>query len=228
MPTIVLIEDDDAVADALTTHLMRGGYAVERAVRGEDGVALVQRVRPDAIVLDLMLPGLAGFDVCRVLRADTRTAQVPLIIASAKGDEDDIVHGLELGADDYLVKPFRARELIARIHAVIRRRAVPVAPDEVCCGPIAIDQLQMTVRLDGALVTLTRAEFRLVLALAQQPGRVFTRDQLLDRITGGEAAIIDRNVDVHIRSLRKKFDAHAEWIETIRGIGYRMRVAEGA
>lgn len=225
MNTILLIEDDADIAELLRLQLTRDGYAVQHAARGDAGWQLAKTTAPHCIVLDVMLPGMSGIDLCRAVRATPATAATPIVMISAKGEEADVVLGLELGADDYLVKPFRPRELIARIRAVVRRRQTPVNTGSTVLrvGPLTIDIEQIRAFVDHTPIAVTRAEFRLLCALASHPERVFTRDQLLDHITDGDGAIIDRNVDVHIRSLRKKFGAAAHCIETVRGIGYRLQ-----
>jgi DNA-binding response OmpR family regulator len=171
-----------------------------------------------------MLPGMEGLEVCRELRRREATSTIPLIMLTAKGDEADIVLGLGLGADDYVTKPFSPKQLIARIRAVLRRGTARPATDTVeriDRGPLIIDTARHEVRLDGTPVTLTLAEFRILHALAATPDRVFTRDQLLDKITQGKSVIIDRNVDVHVRAIRKKLGRHGDRIVTVRGVGYK-------
>ena len=191
------------------------------------GYRLARELGPDLIVLDLMLPDMSGIEVCKRLRQQDELRNLPIIIATARDSESDVVVGLELGADDYITKPFSVRELSARIRAVLRR-AEPSSSDPskqiVRAGPLELDPTRHETRIHGQPVELTLAEFRLLSALAGAPGRVFTRDQLLDRITGGQANIIDRNVDVHIRALRRKLGNDAGLIGTVRGIGYKFAV----
>jgi len=170
-----------------------------------------------------MLPGMEGLEVCRELRRREPTSAIPLIMLTAKGDEADIVLGLGLGADDYVTKPFSPKQLIARIRAVLRRGTRPAADtiERIDRGPLRIDTARHEVRLDGMPVTLTLAEFRILHTLAANPDRVFTRDQLLDKITQGKSVIIDRNVDVHVRAIRKKLGKYGERIVTVRGVGYK-------
>jgi DNA-binding response OmpR family regulator len=182
---------------------------------------------PDLIVLDLMLPGLDGLSVCRKLRANPQTAEIPIVMLTAKGEESDVVIGLEMGADDYVSKPFSPKELLARIRAVLRRpRAAAAAAQNEgrrAVGPVLIDPDRHEVFLRNEPLALTLAEYRLLSTLMSRPGRVFTREQLLEKITGGEVYVIDRNVDVHVRAIRKKLGADAEFIITVRGVGYKCR-----
>lgn len=222
--TILLVEDDPDIVELVRYNLEREGFTVIAAGNGEAGLAAATEQRPSLILLDLMLPGMEGLDVCRELRRWEATREVPLIMLTAKSDEADIVLGLGLGADDYVTKPFSPKQLIARIRAVLRRGAMspaPQAPDRIEHGPLVIDSGRHEVRIDGQPVAFTLAEFRLLYTLAANPERVFTRDQLLDRITQGKSVIIDRNIDVHIRAIRKKLGAHGERIVTVRGVGYK-------
>lgn len=222
--TILLVEDDPDIVELVRYNLEREGFTVIAAGNGEAGLAAATEQRPSLILLDLMLPGMEGLDVCRELRRWEATREVPLIMLTAKSDEADIVLGLGLGADDYVTKPFSPKQLIARIRAVLRRGAMspaPQAPDRIEHGPLVIDSGRHEVRIDGQPVAFTLAEFRLLCTLAANPERVFTRDQLLDRITQGKSVIIDRNIDVHIRAIRKKLGAHGERIVTVRGVGYK-------
>jgi DNA-binding response OmpR family regulator len=224
--TILLVEDDPDIVELLQFNLRREGYTVLSSGDGNAGLALASERRPSLIVLDLMLPGMEGLEVCRELRRRPGTATIPIVILTAKGDEADIVLGLGLGADDYVTKPFSPRQLIARIQAVLRRAATNQTPAEsgrVTRGPLLIDPERHEVHLDGQLLSLTLAEFRLLHTLAAAPERVFTRDQLLETITQGKSVIIDRNVDVHIRAIRKKLGEYGDRIVTVRGIGYKCR-----
>ena len=225
--TILLIEDEPDILELMQFNLEREGFKVVSAVTGEEGYRLARELAPDLIVLDLMLPDMSGIEVCKLVRQQDELRNLPIIIATARDSESDVVVGLELGADDYITKPFSVRELSARIRAVLRR-AEPSSSyptgQIVRAGPLELDPTRHEVRIHGQPVELTLAEFRLLSALAGAPGRVFTRDQLLDRITGGQATIIDRNVDVHIRALRRKLGNDAGLIGTVRGIGYKFAV----
>jgi len=182
------------------------------------------------ILLDLMLPGIPGLEVCRRLRTGSKSRDIPIIIVTAKGEEADAVAGLEVGADDYVTKPFRVRELVARVNAVLRRTAEPALTEEdrLERGSIFIDLVQHEVKVDDVPVELTLAEFRLLVALAQQPGRVFPRARLVQQITAGGYQISERNVDVHVAALRRKLGERSTAIATVRGIGYKFKEDTGA
>ena len=222
--TILIVEDDPDIVELLQYNLEREGFATLAAADGEAGLTAAVDQQPALILLDLMLPGIHGLDVCRRLKQDVSTQAIPLIMLTAKGDDADVVLGLGLGADDYVTKPFSPRQVVARIQAVLRRgpvREATQAPERVEHGPLVVDSARHEVRVDAHPVMLTLAEFRLLHALVANPGRVFTRDQLLDRITKGESVIIDRNVDVHVRAIRKKLGKHGGIIVTVRGVGYK-------
>jgi DNA-binding response OmpR family regulator len=222
--TILVVEDDPDIVELLRYNLEREGFEVRAVGDGEAGLAAAETHQPALILLDLMLPGMEALEVCRELRRREATSTIPLIMLTAKGDEADIVLGLGLGADDYVTKPFSPKQLIARIRAVLRRGTARPATDTVeriDRGSLIIDTARHEVRLDGTPVTLTLAEFRILHALAANPDRVFTRDQLLDKITQGKSVIIDRNVDVHVRAIRKKLGRHGDRIVTVRGVGYK-------
>jgi DNA-binding response OmpR family regulator len=224
--TILLVEDDPDIVELVRYNLGRDGFVLLEAGDGEAGFQIAQGQSPDLILLDLMLPGIGGLEVCRRLRAQESTRTIPIIMLTAKGEECDIVLGLGLGADDYVTKPFSPRQLIARIGAVLRRgRGAHTQPpgERVEHGPFWIDATRHEIRLEGTPMTLTLAEFRLLQALVGHPDRVFTRDQLIDRITQGKSVIIDRNVDVHVRSIRKKLGRHGDLIVTVRGVGYKCQ-----
>ena len=223
---ILLIEDDADISELLQYNFEREGYKVFIAGDGELGLRQAAQLVPDLIVLDLMLPGLDGLSVCRKLRAHPQTQEIPIVILTAKGEESDVVIGLEMGADDYVTKPFSPKELLARIRAVLRRPRQTPAPSGSgprSVGPVTIDQERHEVWLSNEPLALTLAEYRLLSTLISRPGRVFTREQLLEKITGGEAYVIDRNVDVHVRAIRKKLGDEAEFIITVRGVGYKCR-----
>lgn len=224
MDKILVIEDSADIRELLQFNLSREGYEVHTAMTGEEGMVLARVREPKLILLDLVLPGIQGLEVCKRLKREPKTENIPIIMLTAKGEETDIVLGLEMGADDYLTKPFGIKELAARIRAVLRRIQNAASPKEtrLRTGPIEIDNERFQVTVDEQLLTLTLTEFRLLQALAESPGRVFTREQLLDRITDGKTIIIDRNVDVHIRALRKKLGAHSRLISTVRGVGYKL------
>lgn len=223
-PLIVVVEDEQAIQDVIAYNLRREGYEVLLAGHGNEGLALIQSKRPALVILDLMLPGIDGLSICQQLRADPKTRSIPLMILSAKEEESDIVIGLSLGADDYLAKPFSPREMLARVKALLRRanNSRSVADDYIQVGPLAIDFSRFEAKLSGQPLKLTATEFKLLAELAGHPGRALTREHLLNRAVGDAVVVVDRNIDVHIRSVRKKLGDHAGMIETVRGLGYRF------
>ena len=245
---ILIVEDESDICELLQYVLEREGFRVTCVNNGAEALALVlastqpnqdSNHRPfNLVVMDIMLPGMDGLTLCRKLRENFETCRLPLVMLTAKSEESDVVVGLEVGADDYLSKPFSPKELVARIRAVLRRVAldvnpspspgIPVAPSPspgIRVGPIVIDQTRHVVTVRENVVQLTLAEFKLLALLMSRPGRVFSRDQILEQISGSEVYVIDRNVDVHIRAIRKKFGDDAEFIETVRGVGYKCREA---
>ena len=227
--TVLVIEDEADILEVLQYNLAREGYRVLTSRDGEHGLALVRRENPDLVLLDLMLPGLDGIEVCRRLQQDPTTATIPVVMVTAKGEEGDVVLGLQIGADDYVTKPFSPKELIARVKAVLRRgplKSERGGSERVVHGGLMVDAGRHQVSVDGESVTLTATELRLLHFLASHPGRVFPRDQLLSRVIGEHAVVIDRNIDVHIGSIRRKLGPYRDWIETIRGVGYRFRDEE--
>jgi two-component system phosphate regulon response regulator PhoB len=225
MPRAVLVIDDEPeLVKLLDYNLTKAGYAVFTARNGGDGLAAARRHDPDLIVLDVMMPGLDGWDVCKRLRGDPATAAVPILMLTAKAEEGDRVLGLELGADDYVTKPFGVRELLARVKALLRRSETAAASGEVVkAGKIVVDGGRRTVTVAGKEVSLTATEFNLLRALAGRPGRVITREDLISQARGEEVAVMDRTVDVHVAALRRKLGSHGNLIETVRGVGYRLR-----
>lgn len=223
-PLIVVVEDEQAIQDVIAYNLRREGYEVLLAGHGNEGLALIQSKRPALVILDLMLPGIDGLSICQQLRADPKTRSIPLMILSAKEEESDIVIGLSLGADDYLAKPFSPREMLARVKALLRRanNSRSVSDDYIQVGPLAIDFSRFEAKLSGQPLKLTATEFKLLAELAGHPGRALTREHLLNRAVGDAVVVVDRNIDVHIRSVRKKLGDHAGMIETVRGLGYRF------
>ena len=221
---IAVIEDERDIQDMIAYNLQREGYEVVTAERGDEGLALVQDKRPDLIILDLMLPGLDGLSVCQSIRFDTTTQEIPIIVLSAKSEEADVVIGLGLGADDYMPKPFSPRELLARVKAVLRRggNQQQKAEDTLVHEGLRVDLLRHQVFLNDEELKLTATEFGLLATLVEQPGRVFSREQLINRVLGERVVVIDRNIDVHLRSVRKKLGAESGLIETVRGVGYRI------
>lgn len=225
--TILVVEDEPDIREVMEYSLAREGFRVLTTGDGELGLAKAREKAPDLVLLDLMLPGLDGVDVCRRLKEDPLTRAVPVIMVTAKGEESDVVLGLGIGADDYVVKPFSPKELIARVRAVLRRGAPKEergAGDRIVRGGLVIDVTRHEVLVDGEPADLTATEMRLLHLLASHPGRVFTRSHLLSRIIGEHAVVLERNIDVHVRSIRQKLgEEHRDAIETVRGVGYRFR-----
>ena len=220
---IAVIEDEADILEVIDYNLSKEGFDVCSALNGEEGLALVKNEGPDLVLLDLMLPGLDGIEICRTLKTDYSTRSIPIIMVTAKGEESDIVLGLGMGADDYVVKPFRPRELTARIRSVLRRgNFIEEGEAVVSIDELVIDINRHEVKLEGKIIVLTAMEFKLLHVLASNPGRVFTRENLLNHVSSDDTFIIDRNIDVHIRSIRKKLDKHRELIETIHRVGYRF------
>ena len=212
----LVIEDDDAIGDLVATYLRREGFTVVWERNGEDGLAAVERHGPRIVILDVGLPDLDGFDVCRRIRRDRST---PILILTARDEEVDRIVGLELGADDYMTKPFSPRELIARVRAILRR-VEPESPPVLSLGDVVVDRRARAVTVDGEPVTLRTLEFELLAVLAEQPGRVVTRDELLERVWGTTFPGGTRTIDVHVAQLRKKLQ-RPNLIATVRGSGYR-------
>ena len=224
--SILLIEDEQDLVELLKYNLAREGYDVEAATTGEDGLKAVRSQTPDLILLDLMLPSMDGLEVCRTLKNREHTAAVPIIMLTAKGEESDVVRGLEMGADDYVPKPFSPRVLLARIRAVLRRQQVATDGAEqrtIQSNGVTIDLDRHEVYCHGERKDLTATEFRLLSSLAAKPGRVFTRQQIIEMIHEGLAAVTDRSVDVQIVALRRKLGEAGQVIETVRGVGYRFK-----
>ena len=220
---IVIVEDEKDMADLVARRLTREGYTVETASDGSAGLDKVRSRLPDLALVDIMLPRMSGLDLLGELRKEPRTANIPVIIMTAKGEESDVVLGLHLGADDYVVKPFSLSVLTARIAAVLRRAAAgPPGKGVLKVGPISIDTERHVVKVDDEPVSLTLTEFRLLVALASARGRVLTRNQLIDHAMGVNTVVTDRTIDVHLTSLRKKLGDARDYLCTVRGIGYRL------
>ncbi|MEM6553641.1 MAG: response regulator transcription factor [Planctomycetota bacterium] len=224
--SILIVEDEQDLLELLRYNLAREGYAVRTAATGEDGLKALRAEAPDLVLLDLMLPGMDGLEVCRTIKGRPHTAEVPVIMLTAKGEESDIVRGLELGADDYITKPFSPRVLMARIGAVLRRAERESDGAEratIEAGGVVIDRERHEVHAGGEPVELTATEFKLLSLLASKPARVFTRQQIIEAIHEGFAAVTDRSVDVQVVSLRRKLGPTGKNIETVRGVGYRFK-----
>ena len=220
---ILIVEDDRDIVEMVEYNLRKEGYTTVSALNGEDGVKLAGSEQPDLIILDIMLPVLDGFEVCRALKNEDKTSQIPIIILSAKSQETDKVVGLELGADDYVTKPFSPRELIARIRAILRRGAEQKLSEIVEKGDMIIDSAKYRVMVGGEEVSLTTTEFKLLEYMARRPGVVLSRYQILDAVSGDDTVVCDRTVDAHVKSLRRKLGTARDCIETVRGAGYRFR-----
>jgi two-component system phosphate regulon response regulator PhoB len=224
---IVIIEDEPDMAELVAMRLKREHYEPEVACDGIEGLDRVRCDPPDLVLLDIMLPGISGIEVLRELRSDPRTASVPVVMLTARTEDVDVVVGLELGADDYVTKPFSMSVLLARISAVLRRSdGLPAAKGVLTAGPIRIDQERHQVEVDGRTVTLTPTEFRLLVAIVAARGRVLSRDQLINQVLGMDAVVTDRTIDVHLAGLRKKLGDAKRLIETVRGVGYRLAIEE--
>lgn len=220
---ILIVDDEQDVLDLLVYHLQRAGY---KTLTARDGKVALQRARDDhpaLIVLDLMLPEMDGIEVCKRLKADSKTASIPIVMLTAKAEEMDRVVGLELGADDYVTKPFSPRELVLRVKTILRRARGEAKPSEILKhGEVVVDRAKHEVTLKGRVVELTATEFRLLATLMERRGRVQTRDRLLTDVWGYEGDVDTRTVDTHVRRLREKLGKYAEAIETVRGVGYRF------
>ncbi len=222
---IVIIEDEPDILEVLSYNLRREGFEILTSADGIQGLALVKREHPDLVLLDLMLPGIDGIEICTSIKKNPDTQHTLLIMVTAKGEESDIVLGLGVGADDYISKPFSPKELVARVKAVMRRGVLLETEqprEKITHGELTIDAAKYRVTYGTREVKLTATEFRILQYLASHPGRVFTREQLLNHALGDDVVVVDRNIDVHVRGIRKKLEVEPPLIETIRGIGYRM------
>lgn len=220
---ILVADDEPDVLTLLTLNLQRAGFEVLKASDGEAALQLARQEGPSLVILDLMMPGLSGLEVAKQLKQSPATARIPVVMLTAKSDEVDRIVGLELGADDYVTKPFSPREIVLRVQSVLRRsEPVAVAADELEVGPIRVDRIRHEVRIDGAALDFTATEFKLLSVLMERCGRLQSREVLLNDVWGYESVIDTRTVDTHIRRLREKLGAAADLIETVRGFGYRM------
>ncbi len=225
-PHILVVDDEPDLVELVEHHLKREHYRVTTSADGESAVQIAREELPDLVLLDLMLPGMDGLEVCRQLKGDGRTSHVPIIMLTAKAEEADAVIGLAQGADDYIRKPFGVRELVARVSARIRAAEAVRRQEEkqvLKHGDLVIDSIKHEVHLAGQQVKLTMTEFKLLRHLVTHAGRAFSRNQLLDAAIAPDTVVIDRNVDVHIATLRKKLGEYGANIETIRGLGYKYR-----
>jgi two-component system phosphate regulon response regulator PhoB len=222
---ILAVDDEEDLLELIRYNLNKEGYRVSTAMTGEKALASVITHQPDLILLDLMLPGLDGFEVCKLLKNNPKTSHIPIVMLTAKSEETDIVTGLELGADDYITKPFSPKVLIARIRALFRRKKRTDSEDQsqLMIHDLIIHPERFEVLVAGETVNLTATEFHILHFLVQHPGWVFTRTQIIDAVKGTDYPVTDRSVDVQIVGLRKKLKAAGEYIETVRGIGYRFK-----
>ncbi|CAN5630617.1 response regulator transcription factor [soil metagenome] len=227
---ILVVDDEKDLLDLITYNLQRNGYDVVPAQNGTDVMELAVREEPDLILLDLMLPGMDGTEVARRLKSDPRTAQIPLVMLTAKGEETDVVVGLTLGADDYITKPFSMKILLARLSVVLRRSDPPVPPTDsvmLRAGPLTIDSSRHEASVNGESLKLTLTEFKLLVALVQARGRVLSRDQLMDKAMGTDVFVTDRAIDVHVTAIRKKLGDASYLVHTVRGVGYQLQEVPG-
>jgi len=227
---VLVVDDEPDITALVAYHLAKAGYRVSTAANGADALRAAREKRPDVVVLDLMLPGVSGYDVLTELRQRDETRDVGVILLTARREEADRIRGLSLGADDYLVKPFSPQELSLRVGALLRRLAAPsvAAGSALTAGPIAIDRSAHRVTVDGQEITLTSTEYKLLLTLLERRGRVQTRPQLLETVWEAQPDIQTRTVDMHVQRLRSKLGEHGKLIETVRGFGYRFRGTERA
>lgn len=233
-PQILIVEDDLSLTQVLDYNLRQQGYGVSIARDGQEGLTRARADLPDLILLDIMLPRADGLDVCRALRAESATSGIPVIFLTARGEEGDQIVGYRVGADDYVTKPFSVRVLIERIRSLLRRKSAPPAAssavessDAVSRAGLSLDRVRHRATLHDQSLGLTPTEFRLLDTLIRQPGRVFERTDLIDAALGADTMVLDRTIDVHIRSLRKKLGVSADLIETVRGVGYRFSETAG-
>jgi len=223
--TILVIEDEPSLVEVLKYNLENEGYEVIAAADGRDGLRWAERATPDLIILDLMLPVLDGLQVCRQLRSDARTQNIRVLMLTARSEEVDEIVGFNMGADDYVTKPFKIKPLIHRIKALLRRPVLEESGSEVVSiHGIDVDRLNHVARVEGSELSLTPTEFRLLWTLARRPGRPFSRHELMDVCRGEDANALERTIDVHVRSLRQKLGGWSDVIETVRGVGYRFRM----
>jgi len=224
---ILVVEDEPEILDLVKYNLEKEGYEVFPVITGEEALQIARKVRPDLIFLDLMLPGVDGLEVCRILKNETDTADIPIIMLTARGEESDVVTGLEIGADDYISKPFSPKVLIARARAIMRRKkqatTIDTSKKPIRIHDFFIDPGRYIVTYQDVQINLTYTEFNLLQLLAERPGWVFTRFQIVDALRGEDYPVTERSVDVQVVGLRKKLGKGGDFIETVRGVGYRFR-----
>ncbi|HMP03561.1 MAG TPA: response regulator transcription factor [Gemmatales bacterium] len=223
-PKVLIVEDERSLTEVLQYNLEKEGYDVVTASDGKEALRKAQTALPDLVLLDLMLPQLSGLEVCKELRAGTKTARIPILMLTAKAEETDQVVGFAVGADDYVTKPFSVKVLLQRVKVLLRRGAsAEPTPDVLQSGPLKLDKRSHRVTLKGESLPLTPTEFRLLETLMRQPGRAFSRQDLMESAIGDGAIVLERTIDVHIKSLRRKLEQVGDWIETVRGVGYRFQ-----
>jgi two-component system alkaline phosphatase synthesis response regulator PhoP len=222
---ILVIEDEEDIRELIRYNLEKDGYRVLTAHSGEDGLAIARKSAPNLVLLDLMLPGIDGLEVCRQFKSDLALKMIPVVIVTARGDEPDVVSGLELGADDYISKPFSPKVLMARVKTVLRRNKAGEADPQMIVRHerLIVNPQRREVSIDNERIDLTNTEFKLLHFLMRQPGIVFTRDQIVDGVHGDDYPVTDRSVDVQVVGLRKKLHEYGACIETVRGVGYRFK-----
>lgn len=222
---ILVVDDEEDILELVRYNLGKEGWSIKCLTTGEDCLRAVENEKPDLIILDLMLPGLSGLEVCGHLKADAKFSKIPIIMLTAKGEESDIVSGLELGADDYITKPFIPRILVARVRAVLRRqpRTEEIKDTILKHDGLTIDPSRHEVKLAGDQIDVTATEFKLLFTMARQPGRVFTRSQIIKAVHGDNYPVTDRSIDVQVVGLRRKLKSYDHLIETVRGVGYRFK-----
>lgn len=222
--TILIIEDERSLVEVLTYNLQKEGYIVASATDGQDGLRRAMSLLPDLVLLDLMLPVIEGLEVCRQLRSSPRTKEIPILMLTARGEEVDEVVGFQMGADDYVTKPFKLKPLMQRIKALVRRKQqVDSETDVVTCHGVEIDRPQHKVSVGTEELKLTPTEFKLLWTLIRQPGRAFSRHELMESCMGDDTLVLERTIDVHVKSLRQKLGEKGDLVETVRGIGYRFK-----
>ncbi len=222
---IAIVDDEEDIVELVSHHLKREGFKVKEFFNGRDFLLFIESIVPDLTILDIMLPGIDGLEICRILKGKQRTSSLPIIMLTAKASEADVVVGLELGADDYIVKPFSPRELIARVKSLLRRTSKKeVGVPTIKIGPLSLNSEKYEVTVNGKKIDLTTTEFKILEVLIERRGSVFTRDQLLKkkRLWGDDKLVYDRTIDVHIKNLREKLGVVGNMIKTIRGIGYKL------
>jgi two-component system alkaline phosphatase synthesis response regulator PhoP len=223
---ILVIEDEDDILEVIEYNLAREGYAVVTSKDGLEGLMKARKGAFNLVILDLMLPGLDGIEVCRRLKMDPVTGSIPIVMVTAKGEETDVVLGLGVGADDYIRKPFSPKELVARVKAVLRRGPMKEetgARERIVLGGLVVDSTKFEVAVDGDTVPFTATEFKLLHFFASHPDRVFTREDLVVRVIGDDSSVLSRNIDAHIKAIRKKLGAYKDCIATVRGVGYKFK-----